>query len=73
MDPSESSADFLRELLVPAEAALLARYPVSTRVNSVRNEGRDLVEPVELVPLPAPASGVPPAGGPLAQPTLFRD
>ncbi len=49
MDPSESSAEFLRGFLVPAEEGLLARYPVSIRVNSVRNEGPDLVEPAELV------------------------
>jgi putative SOS response-associated peptidase YedK len=42
----------LKGLLVPAEDDALDAYPVSARVNSVRNDGPDLVEPVERVVRP---------------------
>jgi putative SOS response-associated peptidase YedK len=38
----------LRELLVPAAPGRLEAYPVSTSVNDVRNNGPDLVVPVDL-------------------------
>jgi putative SOS response-associated peptidase YedK len=72
-DPAETSTDLFRELLVPADEDVLARHPVSSRVNSVRNEGPDLVEPAEPVSLPVSASGLPPAGGAPSQQTLFGD
>jgi|tagenome__1003787_1003787.scaffolds.fasta_scaffold20222019_1 putative SOS response-associated peptidase YedK len=36
----------LKSLLVPAEEGWLETYPVSRRVNDVRNDGPDLVEPL---------------------------
>lgn len=36
VDPGESSAELLREMMVPADEDVLERHPVSTRVNSVR-------------------------------------
>lgn len=71
-DSAESSADLLHELLVPAGEDVLTRYPVSTRVNSVRNEGPHLVEPIEPPALPASMSGLQ-AGQPPSQQTLFGD
>jgi putative SOS response-associated peptidase YedK len=60
LDPTERDTAFLHSLLVPLPDGALDLYPVSSRVNSVRNDGPDLIEPL------APA---PPAGP--EQPTLF--
>ena len=46
LDP-DSDPDNLRELLVPAPDSLLTLYPVSTGVNSVRNNGAQLLERVK--------------------------
>lgn len=45
LDPDETDPDVLRGLLVPAPLGTLDITPVSSRVNSVRNDGPDLVEP----------------------------
>ncbi len=45
LDPSPRPADELRGLLTPAAPGLLAAYPVSTAVNSVRNNGPHLLAP----------------------------
>lgn len=45
LDPGISDVDMLRALLVPAAPGRLTAYPVSTLVNSVRNNGPTLVEP----------------------------
>jgi len=50
LDPEVSGAEDLRGLLVPAAPGRLEAYPVSTRVNNVKNNGPDLVEPVEPEP-----------------------
>ena len=47
LDPAVSSAEELKELLVPAAPGRLEAYPVSTEVNSVRNNGAHLLEPIE--------------------------
>jgi putative SOS response-associated peptidase YedK len=49
LDPTGSAVEDLRELLVPAAPGRLEAYPVSTRVNNVRNNGPQLLEPVEAV------------------------
>jgi putative SOS response-associated peptidase YedK len=46
LDPSGTAARDPRELLVPAAPGRLEAYPVSTAVNSVRNNGPELVEPL---------------------------
>jgi putative SOS response-associated peptidase YedK len=48
LDPTRSDTDDLRGLLVPAAPGRLEAYPVSTEVNSVRNNGPELVEPIPL-------------------------
>ena len=48
LDPANADADALLALLAPAAADGLASYPVSRAVNSVRNNGPELTEPVEL-------------------------
>lgn len=54
LDPRapESGTD-LRRLLVPAAPGRLEAYAVSTKVNDVRNNGPELVLPVDDVPLPS--------------------
>lgn len=46
LDPTVSDAEALKELLVPAAPGRLEAYPVSTKVNNVRNNGPELVEPL---------------------------
>jgi putative SOS response-associated peptidase YedK len=55
LDPATADPDALRALLVPAAPGRLEAYPVSTRVNNVRNNGPDLLEPLPLEEVPAPA------------------
>ncbi len=49
LDPAAKDPDALRGLLVPAAPGLLEAFPVSTEVNNVRNNGPDLVVPLEAV------------------------
>jgi putative SOS response-associated peptidase YedK len=46
LDPAVRDIGWLESLLVPAPDELLTRHPVSTDVNSVRNGGAGLIEPV---------------------------
>lgn len=41
LDPAFKNADDLKELLRPFDASLMKRYPVSTRVNLVKNDDPD--------------------------------
>ena len=58
LDPGNSDASDVRALLAPAAARGLATYPVSAEVNSVRNNGPELIKPVPapLAPAAAPWS-----------------
>jgi putative SOS response-associated peptidase YedK len=47
LDPSRADVDDLKKLLVPAAPGRLEAYPVSTAVNSVRNNGPELVDPLD--------------------------
>ena len=47
LDPHANDPDALRGLLVPAAPGRLEAFPVSTQVNNVRNNGPDLVVPLE--------------------------
>jgi putative SOS response-associated peptidase YedK len=55
LDPGNSDTSDLRALLAPAAARGLATYPVSAEVNSVRNNGPELVQPVTAAAAPGPA------------------
>lgn len=44
--PDNDDLETLGKLLVPAPSELITTYPVSTLVNSVRNKGAELLEPV---------------------------
>jgi putative SOS response-associated peptidase YedK len=48
LDPSCTDPAQVKPLLVPAASALLEAYPVSTLVNSPRNNGPELLEPIPL-------------------------
>lgn len=48
LDRDNHDLDALEALLVPADPRSIELWPVSTRVNSVRNDGADLLEPVDL-------------------------
>jgi putative SOS response-associated peptidase YedK len=45
LDPALTDAEQVRGLLVPAMAGTMDAYPVSKAVNSVRNNGPELIEP----------------------------
>lgn len=72
LDPANTDVADLRALLAPAMTSGLATYPVSTEVNSVRNNGPQLLEQIEVnqsihrvAPLRSPSSGSPaPQGAP---------
>lgn len=60
LDPDVDDREYLLSLLEPAPDDVLAMVPVSSRVNDVRNDGADLIRPVEEVaayPLPMFAGG----------------
>ncbi len=52
LDPSVSDRNSLLALLVPAAPGRLEVYPVSTQVNSVRNNGPQLLDPMDPDPEP---------------------
>jgi putative SOS response-associated peptidase YedK len=54
LDPANDDVDDLARLLVPAPDDLLEAVPVSRAVGNVRNDGPELLEPVdpgELLPV----------------------
>jgi putative SOS response-associated peptidase YedK len=58
LDPANNDIADLRGLLSPAAASGLTTYPVSTEVNSVRNNGPQLIEPIGHSPVaPLAATG----------------
>jgi len=63
LDPANNDVADLRALLSPAAAGGLTTYPVSTEVNSVRNNGPQLIEPIGRSPVaPLAAIGAAAAG-----------
>ncbi len=50
LDPSVDDPDTLKQLLVPAAPGRLEAYPVSTAVNSVRNNGPELLDALAAEP-----------------------
>jgi putative SOS response-associated peptidase YedK len=57
LDPANDNPADLRELLTPAVTGGLVWHPVSTQVNSVRHNGPELIEPIELEPAAATGDG----------------
>lgn len=52
LDPATHPTDELLALLVPAAPGLLDAWPVSTAVNNHRNNGPELIEPLDLAGVP---------------------
>jgi putative SOS response-associated peptidase YedK len=48
LDPAVGDREIVESLMTPAQSEPLAAYPVSVRVNSVRNNGPELIEPLPL-------------------------
>ena len=48
LDPGTQDATSVAGLLKPFDAHLMKRYPVSTRVNQVANDGPECSDPVDL-------------------------
>ncbi len=46
LDPAQTDADALQDLLAPLPPERLEMYPVSRRVNNPRHDGPDLIRPV---------------------------
>jgi putative SOS response-associated peptidase YedK len=46
LDPAVQEPKTLQPMLVPYQGDDLAAYPISTRVNSPRNQGPQCIEPV---------------------------
>ena len=57
LDPANNEVADLRALLAPAAASGLTTFPVSTEVNSVRNNGPELIQPIGRGPA-APLAGI---------------
>jgi putative SOS response-associated peptidase YedK len=51
LDPDNADLDTLGKLLVPAPPEVLTLHPVSTEVSNVRNDGPQLIDPVEPAPV----------------------
>jgi putative SOS response-associated peptidase YedK len=52
LDPANDDLETLGKLLVPAPPEIIVTHPVSTEVNTVRNKGAELIEPVDPAPQP---------------------
>ena len=52
LDPSRNDPEELKALLVPAAPGRLEAYPVSVKVNNVRNNGAELVDPLPVEDVP---------------------
>ncbi len=63
LDPELDDPEYLQSLLEPPPDDVLEMYPISTRVNNVRNQGPELLEPV------AEAQGLGPGGPKPKEPT----
>jgi putative SOS response-associated peptidase YedK len=50
LDPGMTDVQVVSELLKPYDARLMRSYPVSARVNTVRNDDQECSQPVESMP-----------------------
>jgi putative SOS response-associated peptidase YedK len=73
LDPANSDVADLKALLTPAMVSDLTTWPVSTAVNSVRNNGPELIEPVLVGPAGPLAAAAPRQGNPVAAAQAARD
>ena len=47
LNPGNQDTGELKEFLLPYDPSLMQAYPISSLVNSVRNQGRELLEPAD--------------------------
>jgi len=47
LDPKNENTDDLQKLIAPYTSEEMAAYPVSTAVNNVRNQGPELIAPLQ--------------------------
>ena len=47
IDPANDDTDALKKMLVPYPAEEMRAYPISLKVNNVKNDGPELIEPVQ--------------------------
>jgi putative SOS response-associated peptidase YedK len=73
LDPANNDVADLKALLTPAMVGDLTTWPVSTAVNSVRNNGPELIEPVSVGLAGPLTAAVPRAGKPAAAAEAARD
>jgi putative SOS response-associated peptidase YedK len=73
LDPANNEVADLKALLTPAMVSDLTTWPVSTAVNSVRNNGPELITPVSVSPAGALTAAVPRAGNRGAAPQAAGD
>lgn len=52
LDPGMTNVEAIADLLKPFDARLMRAYPVSSRINQVRNDDEDCSKPVALAQLP---------------------
>ncbi|HUC37893.1 MAG TPA: SOS response-associated peptidase [Acidimicrobiales bacterium] len=52
LDPDQHDPEFLLEMLRPAPAGTLVKHPIDKAVNSPRNDGPQIIEPIQVVPQP---------------------
>jgi len=50
LDPGTTDPDRIKDLLKPLDARLMRKYPVSTRVNSVKNDDPACADPITITP-----------------------
>jgi putative SOS response-associated peptidase YedK len=50
LNPDNQDFGELKEFLLPYDPGLMEAYPVSNLVNSIKNDGAELIEPVALLP-----------------------
>ncbi len=56
LDPGNTDVADVRALLAPAASTGLTSYPVAPAVNSVRNNGPELIEQADAMPPVAPVA-----------------
>ena len=73
LDPANNDVADLKTLLTPAMVGDLTTWPVSTAVNSVRNNGPELIEPVSVGLAGPLTAAAPRTGRPAAATQTARD
>ena len=48
LDPGNEKTDALKDMLKPYPAEEMRAYPISLRVNNVKNDGPEIIEPVDV-------------------------